>query len=363
LHKEKVGRIKTDAVQTYHARRGRALSEPGWCPAVERRRGRERARAEQEREQKRLTFAAHAADYGAWASAHRDRSWPKSRTRLSRILPVFGSRYLDEITTKDIERFLAALRDGDRPLSPASVNRYRALLSAMFKRAVRDRHVPANPVTGTEKLPEAGGRIMYLEPEEEQAIRDALPPHLRPVFTVSINTGLRWSEQIKLRWADIDLLAGTITVGQPKRGRVRHVPINSVACAMLVELGARRQRPDDPAELVFEAAYRTVARVFERAVKAAQAALSAAGKDAGRLNGYTWHGNRHTFASRLVMAGVDLRTVQELGGWKTLSMVQRYAHLARGHLAAAVELASGSRGAVELSRNYPALERAPALQQ
>jgi len=51
----------------------------------------------------------------------------------------------------------------------------------------------------------------------------------------------------------------------------------------------------------------------------------------------TWHALRHTFASRLVVAGVDLRTVQELGGWKTLSMVQRYAHMSPGHLTAAVE--------------------------
>lgn len=51
----------------------------------------------------------------------------------------------------------------------------------------------------------------------------------------------------------------------------------------------------------------------------------------------TWHALRHTFASRLVAAGVDLRAVQELGGWRTLAMVQRYAHLSPGHLLAAVE--------------------------
>ena len=79
------------------------------------------------------------------------------------------------------------------------------------------------------------------------------------------------------------------------------------------------------------------ARAFDRAVKAAQAALRADGKDAGLLDGYTWHCNRHTFASRLVMAGVDLLSVQKLGGWRTLSMVQRYAHLAPDHLRAAVE--------------------------
>jgi len=75
-------------------------------------------------------------------------------------------------------------------------------------------------------------------------------------------------------------------------------------------------------------------------VEHAQASVRDAGKDAGRLEGYTWHGNRHTFASRLAMAGVDPRTIQELGGWRTASMVQRYAHVAPAHLRVAVERGS-----------------------
>jgi hypothetical protein len=58
---------------------------------------------------------------------------------------------------------------------------------------------------------------------------------------------------------------------------------------------------------------------------------------ASLLEGYTWHCNRHTFASRLVMAGVDLLTVQKLGGCRALSVVHRYAHLALDHVLAAVE--------------------------
>ena len=104
-----------------------------------------------------------------------------------------------------------------------------------------------------------------------------------------------------------------------------------------MDLGARRQRPDDPEELVFARRYREPDKFFPKVVMLAQARLREAGKDTSRLDGYTWHSNRHTFASRLVMAGVDLRTVQELGGWRTLSMVQRYSHLAPGHLQAAIE--------------------------
>lgn len=110
-----------------------------------------------------------------------------------------------------------------------------------------------------------------------------------------------------------------------------------------------RQRTDDPTEPVFSMSYRHAVRLFGRAVERAQETLRDAGKDVHRLEGFTWHGLRHTFASRLVMNGVDLLTVKELGGWRTLSMVQRYAHLAPDHLRAAVEgLVNGSAGAVEV---------------
>jgi site-specific recombinase XerD len=59
--------------------------------------------------------------------------------------------------------------------------------------------------------------------------------------------------------------------------------------------------------------------------------------NAQRLDGFTWHCLRHTFASRLAMAGVDLLVIKELGGWKTLSMVNRYAHLAPGRLREGIE--------------------------
>jgi len=77
-------------------------------------------------------------------------------------------------------------------------------------------------------------------------------------------------------------------------------------------------------------------------------------RETNRLEGYVWHSNRHSFASRLAMAGVDLLTLKELGGWKTMTMVQRYAHLAPNHLQRAVEQlvpVDGGERAVELARN------------
>lgn len=365
LHKERVGVLKGDAVRAYHERRARAHDEPGWCPGVERQQKRDGARAERARERARMTFADYARDFMAWARVNH-RSWTKDDSRLSRVLPVFGERKLDEITTADVERFLDGLTKGERAVSPATRNRYRDLLSGMFKRAIRLGRVATNPVRGIPKVKEPGGRVVYLTPEEEQVVRDALPPDLRPLFTVSVHTGFRWSEQARVRWADVDALTGIITVPLSKNGYARRVPMNSTVRSVLFDLGANRARPDDAEAPIFRAAYRTTARALERAVQRSQEALREAGKDASRLDGYTWHGNRHTFASRLVMAGVDPLSVRELGGWRTLAMVQRYAHLAPGHLAEAVEriaatpMASEAErprdvaGAAELTRNYPA---------
>jgi site-specific recombinase XerD len=186
-----------------------------------------------------------------------------------------------------------------------------------------------------------------------ERFRSCGPAHKAAVsrgFTLSLHTGLRWGEQRALRWHDVDVLSGLITVGHSKNGTSRQVPMNAVVRSTLFDLSAQRKRLNDPDELIFDGAYRTVARLFSHAVQQAQTGLRAAGKDACRLEGYTWHSNRHSFASRLVMAGVDLRTVQELGGWKTLSMVLRYSHLAPRHLQAAVERLVPTNG-VELARN------------
>ena len=334
IHEEQAGPIKSDAVRVYHNRRKRAHDETGWCPRQERRTARELLRAEETRELARITFEKYAEDYLGWAEANK-RSWTTDRSMLKRrIEPEFGDRMLDEITIGDIERFRDRLLG---EVARSTVNRYTAILSGMFNRAIKHGHIIQNPVKGLSRFKEAGQRIAWLSADEEAAVQEALPAHLRPLFTVSIHTGLRWSEQVALRWRDIDILAGTITVSRSKNGDVRIVPMNSVVRSVVVDLASKRRHPANPDEPVFACPHKQADKFFPRAVEAAQEALREAGKDAAGLDGYTWHCNRHTFASRLVMAAVDIRTVQELGGWRTLGQVLRYAHVAREHLYAAVE--------------------------
>lgn len=347
-HKEKVGTVKKTAEERYQQRRGQALSQPGWCPRSERLAARVEAK-------RRVRFGTYAGDFDKWRAVHVPRSRKADQGKVAILREALGDPWLEEITSRDIELALDAI-GADR--APATRNRYRSYLSALFKRAIRDGHLTSNPVRGVPQVKENNARLVFLTCEaEEAAIVAALPLAYRPHFTVSVHTGLRWSEQMGLTWRHVDFLTGFLTIPRSKHGGTRRVPMNSLVRSTLVGLATARTRPDDPDEPVFTLRPKQSVLFFPQAVHRAQTALKEQGRDASRLDGYVWHSNRHTFASRLVMAGVDLRTVQELGGWKTASMVGRYAHLAPGHLTAAVErLVSPSAKApsgTELARNYP----------
>jgi site-specific recombinase XerD len=121
-----------------------------------------------------------------------------------------------------------------------------------------------------------------------------------------------------------------LTGPRSKNGETRHVPLNSTALAALAEL---RKRGDGTGRVIRNPQGEPLAGPrywFEPALSIA------------RIRAFSWHCLRHTFASRLVMAGIDLRTVQELLGHKTIGMTVRYSHLAPTHTLAAVERLAGA---------------------
>src|SRR5262249_57759359 len=108
--------------------------EVGWCPRVERSQPRMRAREAEARARRRQTFGEYLEDYGVWEATHK-RSWKKTeRYTAARLETMLGDKFLEEITTADVERELDRLLEGR---TGATRNRYRDLLSGMFKRAVR----------------------------------------------------------------------------------------------------------------------------------------------------------------------------------------------------------------------------------
>jgi integrase len=136
------------------------------------------------------------------------------------------------------------------------------------------------------------------------------------------------SEQYGLRWNQVDFERRQLHLIRTKNGDSRTIPLNTFAMGALRVLRGEQTRPG--ASPVFPS-LRT-----GDALQGSRGWFSTALEEA-KIEGYTWHCNRHAFASRLVMAGVDLRTVAELLGHRTLQMVMRYAHLAPEHQASAVD--------------------------
>lgn len=216
----------------------------------------------------------------------------------------------------------------------ATRNRYLALMKLMYKLAEADGKIKINPTRLVRQSKEDNGRVRYLSDAEEVTLRTIIqrsyPDHL-PEFEVALMTGMRQGEQFSREWHDVDFDAGTIRLAQTKNGKSRFVHLNTRALAVLRMLHSRglgtgRVFPN------------LKPRWFTEAVREA------------KLGDLTWHDLRHTFASRLVMAGVNLRTVQELMGHKTITMTARYAHLSPEHRTAALEklcVPSATRTATE----------------
>ena len=199
--------------------------------------------------------------------------------------------------------------------APVRCNRELAVLKMLFNRA-RDwgAYEGANPVLKVKFRKEPKTRLRFLEPDEEGRLLAVARGPLRTLILVGLHTGLRiHAEALTLTWASVDLKRGLLTVeaAYSKNGKCRSVGMNPVVRAAL-------DRLPRTGEVVF-AGCGDVGKAFRKACAAA------------KITGVTPHTLRHTFASRLAMAGVDLRTIQELGGWQSVTMVQRYSHLSRAH--------------------------------
>ena len=313
-HREKAG-TKGMALALYRKRKTEALAGKKLPERL-------RARA--------VTFADLAKDALAYSKAH-NRSHKTDAGRLAELVEWFGNRPAAAITPQDIEVRLAAESE-ERQWRPATVNRYRNTLSLAFRLGMENGKAAANPARLVRARRENNIRIRYLDqfgPDEEArlraAIRERCPEHL-PELDLALNTGMRLSEQYGLTWDRINLIRHMLTVPPSKYGEARGVPLNAAALAAVRALDRRQRSGQWVMVNARGERMRTPRKWFEAAVEAAG------------LREFTWHCLRHTFASRLVMMGVDLRTVQELMGHKDIRMTCRYAHLAPGHKLGAVEL-------------------------
>jgi site-specific recombinase XerD len=278
-----------------------------------------------------VSFAELAHDALVYSKTHK-RTYEDDLLRMPRLLAAFRERPADSITPQDLEHHLTQTAE-ESDWAPATVNRYRALVSLVFRLGIENGKVKENPARLVKHRQVNNSRTWWLAPEEEVRLRVAIqagcPEHM-PELDLALNTGLRLSELYGLTWENVNVSRRVLTVPRSKNGETRHVPLNSAALAAVTEL---RNRGEGTGPVIRNPQGEPLAGPrywFEPAVGRA------------KIRAFSWHCLRHTFASRLVMAGVDLRTVQELLGHKSIAMTVRYSHLSPTHTLAAVERLVGA---------------------
>lgn len=256
-------------------------------------------------------------------------------------------------------------------IKPASIKRQLNDLRACLNKAVKWGALGANPFDKVESLKlDSDPKVRHLSQEEERRLRIAIDEretairkarsnanqwreergyelyadlsgtsfadHLKPAVIVSLNTGLRQGELFQLKWSDVNFDIKTLTVDgkTAKSGITRHIPLNDEA---LEVLKLWKAQPGVKSLWVFHGEdgkpFKNIRTSWTGVLKSA------------KIENFRWHDLRHTFASNLVMAGVDLNTVRELLGHSDYKMTQRYAHLAPEHKLEAVNRLTQKRKA------------------
>lgn len=232
---------------------------------------------------------------------------------------VLRGKTLRQVLPGDIERYVASRV---RAVAPATINRELAFLKRLYNVAINDGLIDTNPVKRVKFFKENNRRVRWLSDEEEKRLRKAIGAKRWPVVAFALQTGFRRSNQFALRWTEVNFEAGIVTARNPKSGEDYAVPMTETLRTLLRDFPSRLK-----SAWVFVNAVGTGpidAQNFRN-----QVFLPALTK--AKIDGFRWHDLRHTFGSRLAMAGVDLVTIQQLMGHKTLEMTLRYAHLSPEH--------------------------------
>lgn len=209
---------------------------------------------------------------------------------------------------------------GQKDCSNSTKNRYIALIRAILNRACHEWNwLDSVPKLSLYREPKR--RIRWLTSEEAERLLQALPEHLADMAAFSLATGLRQSNVFQLQWSQVDLTRSVawIHANESKSNRAIGVALNQTAINTIKkQLGRHHQ-------FVFTNPNGKPIKSLN--TQAWKKALTQAG-----ISNFRWHDLRHTWASWLVQSGVPLAVLQEMGGWESVSMVQRYAHLAPEHL-------------------------------
>ena len=246
--------------------------------------------------------------------------------------PSWGPKKLGALTRADVQALCDRLLA--RGVDPSTVKNALMPLRVIYRRALARSVVALNPTTGLELPATRGRRERIADPTEAAALIAALPEAQRALWALALYAGLRRGELWGLRWDDVDLDAGVISVRRswdPKAGLIepksqagsRRVPIAAVLRRHLAEQKLRNGgRPEQLVLANAKGELRHSTTLSARAHKIWKAkALSPIGL----------HECRHTFASLMIAAGVNAKALSTYIGHASITItLDRYGHLMPG---------------------------------
>lgn len=291
-----------------------------------------------------MTLRAACTRYWEEYAQHLN-SWETVWAHLGHLERIFGgTTVLSAINEQTVRAFVSKRRT---EAAPATVNRNLSTLRRMNGMAEEDWHVKVSKVRFSRfLLPEPCGREVFLSDEQAQRLVDAIVPHAKAILELALFTGLRRGNIRDLRWEQIDLDAGRITVRVKHRhsgGKTHSVPLIHEAVNTLVRLApieAERFGPVFYYGNVHVACPCPTCRHRQdlrgEPIKDIKRAFDTARKKIG-LRDVRFHDLRHTVASRLIQRGCPLKIVKEILGHCDIRMTERYSHLETGMLQDAME--------------------------
>ena len=298
--------------------------------------GRERLRR---RRSPKLT--QHILAYTDW-SAKTNRTSYKDPGVLGRFAGLVGDRRLDDVSQFHIEKWKTRRA---KQVKKSTVNRELNVIRGCFSRAVEWGHLTASPVKGVRPYRVENTRTRILSDDEIQRVLDGSGGDLRLIARATLESLFRLSEALGLRTEDIGPTSATVVQG--KNGRTRRVPLTPELRSDLLQrahrsgwvFGEDRYDGQPPTQSALTIAF---CRLMRRL----------------KVEGASHHTLRHTGASAMVAAGVSLRVVQEIGGWTSLRMLERYAHPTGEEMQRAVRVLSEPKPGTKTGTAVRATQRA-----
>ena len=276
-----------------------------------------------------IFFKDFAAEYLKWAESKKSGLTDKFRCN-KHLLPRFGEKRLNEITTLDLERLKSELTKNGQ--AAQTVKHSLVLFRGMINRAIEwGLYVGPNPIKAVKMPNVRNQRERFLSVDEANILLAALKERsadAHDMALISLHCGLRFGEISNLTGRDVDLRGGTLSIYDSKSGsRVAFITDTLKECIS-------RRMPEDLGEYILTmrngGKYKQVPECYR---EVANRLFNVGIKDRRFRVGF--HSLRHSFASLLALKGVSLLVLRDLMGHKSLQMVNRYAHLAPTEMKAA----------------------------